>query len=182
VRRPRRWRPYLPVCGGFSQPSLRRILRIPLVSGSPDAALARVGRQRRIAMTLPVFSGVYRAVSQSDLIALIPHQLALQVAPKAGLSVYCAPMPIDPVQIAMVWHRRSTSAPGHCWLRDRIAESCHPWTTLNLRQSASNDAIAAWALTALRHKKTAGRSCRRLLRPVRRTEACARSSFPHRSS
>jgi DNA-binding transcriptional LysR family regulator len=94
--------------------------------GMGDAALARVGRQRRIAMTLPVFSGVYRAVSQSDLIALIPHQLALQVAPKAGLSVYCAPMPIDPVQIAMVWHRRSTSAPGHCWLRDRIAGILSP--------------------------------------------------------
>ena len=96
------------------------------LKGMGDAALARVGRERRIAMTLPVFSGVYRAVSQSDLIALIPHQLALQVAPGAGLSIYTAPMPIDLAQIAMVWHRRSTSAPGHCWLRDRIAEILSP--------------------------------------------------------
>ena len=96
------------------------------LKGMGDAALARVGRERRIAMTLPVFSGVYRAVSQSDLIALIPHQLALQVAPGAGLSIYSAPMPIDLAQIAMVWHRRSTSAPGHCWLRDRIAEILSP--------------------------------------------------------
>jgi DNA-binding transcriptional LysR family regulator len=72
-------------------------------------------------MTLPVFSGVYRAVSQSDLIALIPHQLARQVAPGAGLSIYAAPMPVDQAQITMVWHKRSTSAPGHSWLRDRIA-------------------------------------------------------------
>ena len=87
-----------------------------------DEALARVGRERRVVMTLPVFSGVYRAVSESDLIALIPHQLALRVAPKAGLSVYEAPMAIDPAQIIMVWHKRSTSSPGHVWLRDRIAD------------------------------------------------------------
>jgi DNA-binding transcriptional LysR family regulator len=59
-----------------------------------------------IAMTLPVFSGVYRAVSQSDLIALIPHQLALQVAPNAGLSIYSAPMAMSTrAQIVMVWHK-----------------------------------------------------------------------------
>ncbi len=28
-----------------------------------DAALARVGRERRVVMTLPVFSGIYRAVA-----------------------------------------------------------------------------------------------------------------------
>ncbi|MGJ8570790.1 MAG: LysR family transcriptional regulator [Hoeflea sp.] len=87
-----------------------------------DAALARVGRERRVMMTLPFFSGVYRAVSESDLIALIPHQLAAQVAPKAGLSIYEAPMPLELAQIIMVWHRRSSSLPGHVWLRDRIAE------------------------------------------------------------
>jgi DNA-binding transcriptional LysR family regulator len=96
------------------------------LKGMGDAALARVGRQRRVAMTLPVFSGVYRAVSQSDLIALIPHQLARQVAPGAGLSIYAAPMPVDQAQITMVWHKRSTSAPGHSWLRDRIAEILLP--------------------------------------------------------
>jgi DNA-binding transcriptional LysR family regulator len=96
------------------------------LKGMGDAALARVGRQRRVAMTLPVFSGVYRAVSESDLIALIPHQLALRVAPKTGLSIYTAPMPISLAEITMVWHKRSTSSPGHCWLRDRIAEILLP--------------------------------------------------------
>ncbi len=91
-----------------------------------DAALARVGRARRVVMTLPVFSGVYRAVSESDLIALIPRQLALRVAPKAGLSVYQPPMPVDPAQIMMVWHKRSTASPAHRWLRDRIAEILNP--------------------------------------------------------
>jgi DNA-binding transcriptional LysR family regulator len=91
-----------------------------------DAALAAVGRERRVAMTLPVFSGVYRAVSSSDLIALMPVQLARAVAPGAGLAIYDPPMPIEPVLIVAVWHRRFTAAPAHVWLRDRVAELLRP--------------------------------------------------------
>ena len=71
-----------------------------------DAALERVGRARRVVMTMPVFSGVYRAVAGSELIALLPHQLARQVAPAAGLDLYRVPIPVDPVEIVMIWHRR----------------------------------------------------------------------------
>ncbi len=91
-----------------------------------DAALARVGRERRVVMTLPVFSGVYRAVSESDLIALIPHQLALRIAPIMGLEIYRPPMPIDPALIIMIWHRRSSANPAHRWLRELIAEILLP--------------------------------------------------------
>lgn len=91
-----------------------------------DAALARVGRERNVVMTMPVFSGVYRAVSESDLIALIPTQLATHVAPKLGLETYWAPMPVDPVLISMIWHKRSTATPAHRWLRAFIAETLLP--------------------------------------------------------
>lgn len=86
-----------------------------------DAALERVGRRRRVAMTLPVFSGVYHAVSQSDLIALIPHQLAERMARRIGLEIYHPPMPVPPVTIMLAWHRRATHSPAHRWLRDQIA-------------------------------------------------------------
>ncbi len=86
-----------------------------------DAALARLGRERRVAMTLPVFSGVYHAVSQSDLIALIPHQLAARMAPRIGLDIYRPPMPVPAVTIRLAWHRRATHNPAHRWLREQIA-------------------------------------------------------------
>nr|WP_306267994.1 LysR family transcriptional regulator [Pararhizobium sp. IMCC3301] len=91
-----------------------------------DQALARVGRTRQVKMTMPVFSGVYRAVSESDLIALIPEQLASYIAPKAGLQIYRPPMPIDPPLIHMIWHKRSTANPAHKWLRELIAETLLP--------------------------------------------------------
>ncbi|MCA0870612.1 LysR family transcriptional regulator [Seohaeicola saemankumensis] len=91
-----------------------------------DAALARVGRERKVAMTLPVFSGVYYAVAQSDMIALIPHQLAEAMAPRLDLDIYDPPMHVPPVAITMAWHRRSTRSPAHRWLRDQIAETLAP--------------------------------------------------------
>ncbi len=91
-----------------------------------DAALARVGRKRRVVMSLPVFSGVYRAVAGSDLVALLPSPLARHVAADARLQMYHAPMPIEKAQIHMIWHRRYSAGAAHAWLRAQIAELLAP--------------------------------------------------------
>lgn len=87
-----------------------------------DAALAEVGRERRVVMTMPIFSGVYRAVAGSDLIALLPTALANHVEKDAGLRVYRAPMPVPTAQLCMIWHRRYSASASHSWMRDQIAE------------------------------------------------------------
>ncbi len=87
-----------------------------------DVALAGIGRQRRVVMTLPVFSGVYRVVAGSDLIALLPVTLARQVAPTVGLDIFLPPVNVPSTQIVMVWHRRMHADPAHKWLRQQIAE------------------------------------------------------------
>lgn len=91
-----------------------------------DAALARVGRSRKVVMTMPVFSGVCRAVSESDLIAIVPRQLGKRLAPSLDLSLYIPPMPVDPALIVGIWHKRSTDNPGHRWMRNLIAEILLP--------------------------------------------------------
>jgi DNA-binding transcriptional LysR family regulator len=90
------------------------------VSSLGDAALARVGRRRRVMMTLPVFSGVCRAVAESDLIGLVPRQLAERVAPQVGLEIFRPPMPMEPALIVAVWHRRTTASPFHAWMRGAV--------------------------------------------------------------
>lgn len=91
-----------------------------------DAALARVGRSRRVVMTMPVFSGVCNAVSGSDLIALVPEQLAARLAPRLSLEIYGVPVPMAEASICMVWHKRSTSAPPHRWFREVVHEVLAP--------------------------------------------------------
>ena len=85
-----------------------------------DAALAQVGKRRQVAMTVPVFSGVCRAVSESDLIALVPAQLADKVAGTFDLRVFEPPMQIDPALIIGVWHKRSDRTPLAVWMRGQV--------------------------------------------------------------
>ena len=85
-----------------------------------DAALRRVGKERQVAMTLPVFSGVCRAVSESDLIALVPAQLAAKVADSFDLVAFQPPMAIDPALIIGIWHKRSETTPMAAWMRAQV--------------------------------------------------------------
>ena len=96
-------------------------------SGLGDEALARAGRTRNISMTLPVFSGVYRAVAGSDLIALLPTALAHRVADSANLDVFQPPIPVGTVPLSLIWHRRHSARPVHQWLRSRILEILEPY-------------------------------------------------------
>lgn len=91
-----------------------------------DAALAKVGRERRVVMTMPTFGGVCGAVAESDHVALIPQQLAHHVGPRLGLAVYKPPMPMQLPLIGMIWHKRATHSPAHQWFRGVIAELTRP--------------------------------------------------------
>lgn len=91
-----------------------------------DEALARVGKSRNVAMTLPVFSGVCRVVSESDLIALVPGQLAQKVAPNFGLKVFRPPFEINPALIIAIWHKRSEENPMAKWMRQQIFDLMKP--------------------------------------------------------
>lgn len=103
---------------------LRHVLFSPEgnLAAMGDAALARVGKQRQVAMTVPVFSGVCRAVSESDLIALVPAQLAKKVAKTFGLQVFGPPMSVEPALIIGIWHKRSDNAPMATWMRSQVFE------------------------------------------------------------
>ena len=90
------------------------------LTGMGDAALEKVGRRRNVVMTVPVFSGVCRVVGGSDLIALLPAQLARTVELEYGLKVFQPPMRIEPAHIIGIWHKRSDTSPLAVWMRAQI--------------------------------------------------------------
>ncbi|WP_146347986.1 LysR family transcriptional regulator [Falsiphaeobacter marinintestinus] len=104
---------------------------LPHVAHSPegqlhmmgDAALARIGRRRNVAMTLPTFAGVCLCVASSNMIALVPAQIAAFMAPRIGLSIYDPPVLVPAVNLVLVWHKRSSQNPVHCWLRQQIVDA-----------------------------------------------------------
>jgi len=86
-----------------------------------DALLAKLGRSRHVAISLPVFTGVHAAVGKSDLIALAPSIIARWFRDRYDLEFYQPPMYVPPIRISMIWHERSTTNPAHVWLRSVIA-------------------------------------------------------------
>lgn len=94
--------------------------------GLGDAALAREGHGRRVAMSVPVFEGVLQVVAASDMIALFPRALAEHRAQGSAIAVYAPPVKVPPPLLCMIWHRRHEREPAHLWLRSIIRELLAP--------------------------------------------------------
>lgn len=90
------------------------------LAGATDAALATIGRERRVVLTVPQFHAVSLAVAQGGVIAVVPCQFAENVAEGLGLSIYRTPLPIAAPSIRLYWHARHTGEAAHRWLRAQI--------------------------------------------------------------
>ncbi len=85
-----------------------------------DAALLKIGRERRVVVTAPSFTGVRSVVAETDLVGLLPEQLAVKYARQYPLQVYLPPMAVPAGCIHAVWHRRNQGQPAHRWLREIV--------------------------------------------------------------
>jgi DNA-binding transcriptional LysR family regulator len=96
------------------------------LDGFGDAALAQVGRTRRVMLALPHFQSVCFALARAgeagrDLVALLPTQYAVAMAPVLGLALYAPPLEVPAPRISQYWHRRRDSDPAQRWLRAQVA-------------------------------------------------------------
>lgn len=88
-----------------------------------DAALAEIGRSRRVVLAVPHFQGVLLTVAQGGVIAAVPRRFAEAFAPALGLSLYRPPIAMPEPEIQMYWHSRHDRNPAHRWLRTQVAEA-----------------------------------------------------------
>jgi len=88
--------------------------------GLADQALATLGRQRRVVLTVNQFFTAGQVVTQSDLLTVLP--LSFIVATGTQDLIVTRPLPFDlaPVGIQMLWPVRQDAAPAHRWLRDQV--------------------------------------------------------------
>lgn len=89
--------------------------------GFVDAALARLGRARRIALVINHFATAARAVRSSDLLAVFPRRF-LSVSGYADELVWRAlPVEMPLIEIGALWHRRHERDPAQRWLRETLS-------------------------------------------------------------
>ncbi len=107
---------------------MRHVLFAPEgnLTGREDAALAKIGRERQVAVTVPGFFGVARVVAQTELIGLVPDRFALSIAGRLGLCIYALPFAMPLIPLHLYWHKRQTADAEHRWMRERILELLEP--------------------------------------------------------
>ncbi|MES2934491.1 MAG: LysR family transcriptional regulator [Pseudomonadota bacterium] len=85
--------------------------------GLVDEALAQVGRERNIRLTVNQFFTAGRVVAQSDLITVLPFHLIASTGLTDALIAKTLPFSLPDVNIDMLWHERDARSNVHKWLR-----------------------------------------------------------------
>ncbi|MFT4269588.1 MAG: LysR family transcriptional regulator [Pantoea sp.] len=86
-------------------------------SAATDSALARIGRARRVVLSVPHFLFMLEVLASSDMVAVLPERL---VRRSTQLQVIEPPLDVPGFDILMMWHERMQRDPAHQWLRQQI--------------------------------------------------------------
>jgi DNA-binding transcriptional LysR family regulator len=85
--------------------------------GYVDEALASLGRQRRVVLTVNQFFTAGRVVARSNLLTVLPEGFVEATGYGHELVIRELPMALQPVHVEMIWHLRHDADPAHRWLR-----------------------------------------------------------------
>lgn len=88
--------------------------------GVTDDALAALGRQRRVALSVTNFLVLAEVLRTTDLIAVVPRRL---VRDGDGLVTMPPPVSIPGFSKIAVWHERTHRDEGHRWFRSMLFDT-----------------------------------------------------------
>lgn len=88
--------------------------------GLTDEALAQLGRERRILLTVNQFFTAGKVVANSDLITVLPRHLLAATGMTDALISRELPFALADVHVDILWHERDARSPSHAWLRAHL--------------------------------------------------------------
>ncbi|CAO3433229.1 LysR family transcriptional regulator [Azospirillum endophyticum] len=89
--------------------------------GVVDAALAKQGLKRRLALTLPQLYAAPLLVARSNLVATLMEGVVAASGHSERLCVMPAPLELPSIPFVLSWHRRNEVHPAQRWFRDLLA-------------------------------------------------------------
>jgi DNA-binding transcriptional LysR family regulator len=90
--------------------------------GNLARELARKRVDRRIAMRVPDFLAVPHIIASTDLLCVVPRQLAEVYAAYGQVRLLALPVRGESFRVGQFWHKRFDSDQGNNWLRGVIRE------------------------------------------------------------
>ena len=132
-------------------------------SGSGHQLLDRILQQhhahRRVMLEVPHFLVLPFVIANSDLMVIMPSQLAEAFAQLAPILIMEPPIPVPSYDIRMFWHERFHADPANRWLRETCLVSLQRQPTvtrLNNNPAANAAHMSRSAKTGAALLKTAG--------------------------
>jgi DNA-binding transcriptional LysR family regulator len=105
--------------------SLRHVVACPPGTHHAAAVEAVLTSERvraPVALRVASFLSVAPILVGTELVALLPSNLAGVVAPHLGLRTQGPRVAFPGFEVSMYWHPRSHREPGHVWLRQQVQE------------------------------------------------------------
>jgi DNA-binding transcriptional LysR family regulator len=90
--------------------------------GVVDEALAKLGRRRRVAVTIPNSYLIPRLVAETGMISHLPRRIAAEVLRGSDLVMLPPPVALPEWHIDMYWGAASASEPTASWIRSQLSE------------------------------------------------------------
>ena len=91
--------------------------------GYVDEALDRLGRRRRVLLTVNQFSTAGRVVHRSDLLTVLPRSFVPATGFAPELATIDLPFEMPAIDVGLLWHRRHEEDTAHRWLRDTLVRA-----------------------------------------------------------
>lgn len=91
--------------------------------GFVDEALSRLGRERRVRVTVNQFYTAAAVVQGSDLLTVLPRNYAQTAAFQGPLEVRDLPFELPGIEVSLLWHGRHEQDTAQRWLRELLARA-----------------------------------------------------------
>ena len=88
--------------------------------GFVDEALATLGRERFVVLTVNQFFTAARVVANANLLTVLPLHFVKVTGYADQLVFRPLPFEVSPVLVDAVWHRRNQQRSSHVWLREVV--------------------------------------------------------------
>jgi DNA-binding transcriptional LysR family regulator len=86
--------------------------------GHIDAALAALGRERRVALSIQNYALAPTIIASSDYLCTLPGRFLHRF--EDGLDLFEPPLALGAAELAAYWHPRVQDDPAHRWLREQL--------------------------------------------------------------
>jgi DNA-binding transcriptional LysR family regulator len=111
--------------------------------GFVDEALTRLGRSRRVELTVNHFATAVHVVRDSDLLSVFPRSYLPYSGAADALAMRLLPFEMPTIEVGLLWHRRHERDPAQRWLRHTLAQVAQGAAQAMIRTGSSAAPSAA---------------------------------------